>query len=82
MEGNIDNSSVNNIIDFYFRSTIWIIVMIVLSIIYKKTDYMYQLCAYIVTGTFNSYILLLNLVALYLIFYKIKFRITFSIIYN
>jgi hypothetical protein len=71
-----------NIIDYYFRSSYFVILIIIISIIYKKTDYIYQIYTYIENGIFNSYVLLLNLIALYFIFYKIKFRFTFSITYN
>ena len=72
--------NIKTLINLYFRGDYFIFVPIVLSILFRQSDYLYWIFNLILKHNFNSLLLLVNIIGLYIILYKIK--ITFSINYN
>ena len=81
---NLNNKTdgVKNLFNLYFRGNYIFIIPILVSVLFKKTDYIYWIFNLLKEYNSCSFLILLNIVALYIIFYKIKFNFTFTISYN
>ena len=78
----MEDSNAKTVFDFYFRGNYFFFIPIILSVLLKKTDYILFLWNCIKSQSLNSSILTLNLLALYFILFKLKFRFKFTISYN
>ena len=79
---NNKNNDVIPLINIYFRANYIFIILTILTILLKKTDYIYWIFDIIKEYNSFAFIILLNIFAIYIILYKIKFIFTFSISYN
>ena len=77
-----ESRNIITLINLYFRGNYIFIIGIILSILSKQTDYLYWIFNIIIQCKYNSLLILLNTLALYVILYKINFKFTFSISYN
>lgn len=71
-----------NLLNLYFRGNYIFIIPILVSILFKKSDYIYWIFNLLKQYNLCSFLISLNIIALYIIFYKIKFNFTFTISYN
>lgn len=87
MTDNTQNNATNindgiSLFNLYFRGNYIFITPILISILFKKSDYIYWILNLLKQYNLCSFLIILNIVALYIIFYKIKFNFTFTISYN
>ena len=77
-----DSHNMNTLINLYFRGNYIFMIGLILSILFKQTYYLYWIINIILECKYYSILILLNVLALYVILYKINLKFTFSISYN
>jgi hypothetical protein len=74
--------NIKNIISYELRCHYLIIIPILLSLIFQRTELIYLIFNNFDIYTFKTIILILNFFALYIVFFKIKIKFTLCIAYN
>ena len=76
------NNDIKPLINIYFRANYIFIILTLFTVLLKKSDYIYWILNIIKEHNSFTFLILLNIFAIYIILYKIKFIFTFSVTYK